>query len=77
MPTQSHVATHRVVVRLPAVQRRVGLTESTIYERMAAGLFPRPIKIGPRAVGWIESEIDDWIEARMAERQRAEESSHA
>jgi prophage regulatory protein len=35
---------------------------------MAQGSFPRPVRIGKRAVGWVESEVDGWIEARIAER---------
>jgi prophage regulatory protein len=35
---------------------------------MAEGTFPKPVKLGPKAVGWVEEEIDAWIRARMAER---------
>ena len=35
---------------------------------MDAGRFPRPVKIGPRAVAWVESEIDDWLRQRIADR---------
>jgi len=59
------------VLRLPAVRARTGLSASTAYEGIAAGTFPRPIKIGPRAVGWLESEIDAWLAARVAERDNA------
>ncbi len=50
---------------LPAV---TGLGLSTIYELIAAGDFPKPIKLGRRAVGWPEAEIDAWRDARVAER---------
>ncbi|TAG02382.1 MAG: AlpA family phage regulatory protein [Betaproteobacteria bacterium] len=39
-----------------------------MYEEMAEGTFPRPVKTGKRGVAWVESEIDDWIERRIAER---------
>ena len=55
-------------LRLPEVLARTGLSRSTIYVRLEQGLFPRPVSLGGRAVGWIESEVDEWI------RQRIEES---
>ncbi len=59
----------RRILRKPAVKALIGISaDSTLYDLMAAGMFPRPINIGPRAVGWIESEIEDWISARMAAR---------
>ena len=53
-------------LRLPEVQRRTGLSRSTIYVRLEQGLFPRPVSLGGRAVGWIESEVDEWIRERIA-----------
>ena len=55
-------------LRLPEVLERTGLSRSTIYVRLEQGRFPRPVSLGGRAVGWIESEVDEWI------RQRIEES---
>ena len=49
------------ILRLPAVKARTGLSRSTIYLRMSKGVFPTPISLGDRAVGWLESEINDWI----------------
>jgi prophage regulatory protein len=54
--------------RLPAVLERTGLSASTIYDKVAPGEFPKPIKLGAKSVGWLDHEIDEWIEARMAER---------
>lgn len=56
------------ILRRPAVQSATGLSRSTIYAMMAAGRFPKPIPLGLRAVGWAESEINAWLEARKAER---------
>lgn len=39
-----------------------------IYELIAAGKFPKPIKLGDRAVGWLASEIAEWQRRRIAER---------
>jgi len=59
------------VLRLKHVQERIGLGRSTIYDRMDPRsprydrTFPKPIKLGIAAVGWIESEIDAWIGSRV------------
>lgn len=67
LPTQAKPI---VILRLPEVCRRVGLTENPIYARIRAGTFPKPIPLGPnsRAVGWVESEIDTWLEQQIANR---------
>jgi prophage regulatory protein len=49
------------ILRLPAVKARTGLSRSTIYLRVADGSFPPPVSLGARAVGWVESEVEDWI----------------
>jgi prophage regulatory protein len=59
------------VLRRKAVEAKTGHSTSTIYERMAAGAFPRPIKLGARAVGWLEEEIDEYLAQRIAERDNA------
>lgn len=56
------------VLRLPDVIAKSGLCRSSIYQRIAEGDFPRQIILGPRSVGWIESEVQDWIDARIDER---------
>lgn len=55
----------KTVLRLPEVISRVGLSRTEIYRRIARGTFPRMIELGPRAVGWRESDIDKWI-AKLA-----------
>ncbi len=49
------------ILRLPVVKSRTGLSRSTIYLRISQGSFPRPIHLGERAVGWLESAIEEWI----------------
>ena len=56
------------VLRLPEVEKRTGLRRATIYRRATAGTFPKPVRIGPNATGWIESEIDAFLAAAIAER---------
>jgi len=63
------MTTYMTILRLPMVIARVGLSRSTIYKFIESGGFPRPVHLGPRAVGWIESEIDEWIAVRIARRQ--------
>ncbi len=59
--------THQIVKR-PEVEATTGLSRSTIYRLAAAGQFPKPIRLGPRAVGWRADEISRFIEQRTAER---------
>ena len=56
------------VLRLRDVKARTGQATSTIYAAMASGKFPRPIPLGERAVGWLEAEIDSWIESCLRKR---------
>jgi prophage regulatory protein len=56
------------LMRLPALLSRIGLSRSEIYRRVIAGTFPRPIKLGGRAVVWNSVEIDSWLADRIAER---------
>lgn len=53
------------ILRLPTVKAITGLSRSTIYLRVSQGSFPKPISLGARAVGWVESEITDWIAQRI------------
>jgi len=53
-----------VVLRRPAVEVKTGLSRSTIYVMMAEGEFPKSLKLGKRAVGWLETDIDAWLNAR-------------
>jgi prophage regulatory protein len=53
------------ILRLRAVLARTGLTRSMAYALVKAQDFPSPINLGARAVGWLESEVDAWIAARV------------
>ena len=52
------------ILKLPEVESRVGYKSSSIYAKVQKSEFPRPITLGPRAVGWLENEIDEWIAQR-------------
>ena len=51
------------LLRLRDVKQKTGLGTSTIYRRIADGIFPVPRSLGPNTVRWLQSEIDTWIEA--------------
>ena len=52
-------------LRLPEVKKLSGMSRSTIYLRIAEGLYPRPIQLGTRMVGWRESEVATMNAARV------------
>lgn len=52
------------IIRLPQVMARVGLKKSAIYKMIANGEFPRQVKLGAHASGWLESEVQKWIMER-------------
>ena len=56
-----------IVLRLPEVKKRTGLSRSSIYLRITNNEFPASISLGGRAVGWLEQDIDEWIVARIEE----------
>jgi len=69
-----------VIIRLPEVKRRTGLSRSSVYAKISRRpdrvcdrdpLFPKPISLGARAVGWLESEIDAWVAAKVTSRDES------
>jgi prophage regulatory protein len=59
------------ILRLKAVLERTGLTRSMAYALAKEGKFPHPVPLGARAVGWLESEVDQWIAERVSARRVA------
>ena len=59
------------LIRLKSVLSRTGLTRSTLYLMMERNDFPKPLKIAERCVAWPESEIDAWIDSKIADREAA------
>jgi prophage regulatory protein len=57
------------ILRLPAVKARTGLSRSNLYLKISRGEFPKPISLGMRAVGFLETDVEDWI-ARQIESSR-------
>ena len=62
------------IIRLKEVIDSTGLARSTIYKYIGEGIFPKPVSLGDRCVGWVDSEVHDWILARIEERDSAENS---
>lgn len=60
------------ILRLPAVKARTGLSRSTIYLRISDGSFPKPVSLGGRAVGWIEAEVNDWLNQQIEGSRNAQ-----
>jgi len=68
------------ILRRKQVEARTGLSRSTIYARLRQNskrpgeydpTFPKPISIGAKAVGWIESELDAWLTAQIEKSRKA------
>lgn len=53
------------ILRLPVVKELTGYSSSTIYLNMSKGTFPKQIILGAKSVGWLESDISDWIEQKI------------
>ena len=56
------------IMRLPEVIEAVSLKKTTVYDLIRRGIFPVPIRLGLRSVGWYETEINDWLQSRARAR---------
>ncbi len=65
-PEKSFTTDPRRLVRRREVLTLTGLSTSTLYRRMAQGEFPRPVRIGPGAVGWRLGDVMAWLDSRPA-----------
>jgi prophage regulatory protein len=63
------------ILRLPAVKTLTGLSRSTVYHKISIGDFPKAISLGSRAVGWLESDVEAWIEKQIAASRRMQEQA--
>lgn len=55
------------LVRLSEVLSRTGYSRAWIYKLISQGRFPQSVKIGSRSIAFVENEIDEWINQRIAE----------
>lgn len=60
--------TRAQLLRLPEVMRLTGLGRSTIWNQVAQGRFPKQVKLSERSSAWVASEVDQWIDAKIARR---------
>lgn len=58
------------IIRLPEVKNLTGISRSQIYELIKKDKFPKQINLGARAVGWLEYEVQEWIQQRIADRDQ-------
>ncbi|MFY3327250.1 helix-turn-helix transcriptional regulator [Vibrio fluvialis] len=65
------------LMRLKEVMEMTGLSRSYVYQLMAEGDFPQSVSLGARAVAWVESEVQDWILERIAQRDGGAETQAA
>ena len=54
----------RMILRRREVEQQTQLSKATLYRMISSGAFPRPIKLGERAVGWRRKDIEDWFASR-------------
>lgn len=60
------------ILRMPEVVKITGVSYKTIYRNMELGLFPKQVKIGVRCVGWLQSDIDEWLSDRKPKKDNAD-----
>jgi prophage regulatory protein len=60
------------ILRIKQIKAQTGLPTSTVYDHIAKGLWPRPIKLGERISGWLESEVTAIMGARIAGKSNTE-----
>lgn len=56
------------IIRKPELMSKIGLSDATIYRMEKAGRFPKRMQLGGNSVGWVESEVLEWVESRKAQR---------
>ena len=52
------------IVRMPELLRLTGISRSSVHRLRARGAFPKPVRLGPRAIGWHRAEVVEWLESR-------------
>lgn len=64
------------LIRRQEVETLTGVPRASLYDKMAAGEFPKPVSLGGRAKGWVYGEVIEWIEAAIARRDAAQTTAH-
>jgi prophage regulatory protein len=60
-----------IFLRLPKVKAITGLSKSSLYELIRANSFPAPVRLGPRIVAWVTSEVKQWAAERISTSRSA------
>ncbi|MBB7505369.1 AlpA family phage regulatory protein [Escherichia coli] len=71
MHAQSSSRSTQKLIRFPKVIEMTGKSRTRIYADIRSEAFPKPIRIGPRSIAWVEQEIIDWLEERKQQRFQA------
>ncbi|WP_343724875.1 AlpA family transcriptional regulator [Herbaspirillum huttiense] len=56
------------ILKTKDVLKKTAIGRTTLHRKVKEGSFPAPIELGPHSVGWVESEVDEWIKERMNSR---------
>jgi prophage regulatory protein len=67
----------RTFIRAKVVKAKTGLAESSMYYLIAEGRFPRPVKLSEHMAAWIEEEVDNWMDDKVAAREAAQKAEAA
>lgn len=59
-----------MILKIDEVVQKCHMSRATIYKKAKEGTFPKQIKLSERSSGWLESEINDWIQNRIEEREK-------
>jgi len=65
---ENHKGNLPIIIRLPEVTRMIGLSRASIYRMVKLGKFPASVPLGELAVGWLRSEVEQWIAERVSKR---------
>jgi len=71
----AHNSSTPKILKLPEVENKTGYRRSSIYLKVSQGIFPAPISLGARSVGWLESEINEWILDRIRKSRSQEDNT--
>lgn len=58
-------------IRMNEVKEKTGLSRTSIWRGIKAGTFPEPVPLGGRAIGFVEEEVEEWMDAIIASRDEA------
>jgi prophage regulatory protein len=73
--TLQNLTSNERILRWPELKQRIGFSRSHIHNLVAKGDFPPPIKLGNRASGWLESQVNAWLQQRIAQSQTETETA--